>query len=195
MSNPYSSIIFSKLNKYSKSKKSRAITMKYFEKNRKPIPFLEVWRRDDEEMVDFWEKHSKFVRERNGQDNEQSQNARENWKAFENCPENNPKEQNSRFSWLDWVANKSPVQVAKKSCDKFWKICLSVFRDWKVHSQVSYEGSRETVWVNSQLELPLANQSLNKVTKMLKTQNFEIFSKCFSRLGLWLARESLRAFK
>ena len=64
-----------------------------------------------------------------------------------------PKVQNMRFLRLDWVVNKSPSQVAKNSCDKFLKIRLSIFRDWKVHSRVS----RETVWVNSWLELPLAN--------------------------------------
>ena len=56
--------------------------------------------------------------------------------------------QNTWFSRLEWVANKSPVQVAKNPCDKFWKICLSTFRDWKVHPQVSREGSRESIWVN-----------------------------------------------
>ena len=35
--------------------------------------------------------------------------------------------QNTRFSRLDWVTNKLPSQVAKNPCDKFWKICLSVF--------------------------------------------------------------------
>ena len=41
--------------------------------------------------------------------------------------------QNTRFSWLKWVMNKSPHQIAKNSWDKIWKICLSVFRDWKFH--------------------------------------------------------------
>ena len=53
---PYLNIIFSNLNKNSKIKKPKAINMKYFEKNRKPIPFLEVWRRDDDENGGFlWE--------------------------------------------------------------------------------------------------------------------------------------------
>ena len=55
---------FSNLNKNSKLKKSKAIDMKYFEKNRKPIPFLEVWSREGEEkwwifernMVSLWER-------------------------------------------------------------------------------------------------------------------------------------------
>ena len=47
--------------------------MKYFEKIRKPIPFLEDWWRDDEENGGFVNKHGEFGRERNGQDNEQLQ--------------------------------------------------------------------------------------------------------------------------
>ena len=38
----------------------------------------------------------------------------------------------------------SREQVAKNPCDKIFKICLSVFRDWKVHSRVSRKGSRKT---------------------------------------------------
>ena len=40
---------FSKLNNNSKNKKSKAISMKCFERVREPIPFLEVWSRDNEE--------------------------------------------------------------------------------------------------------------------------------------------------
>ena len=40
---------FSNLNNNSKTKESMAINMKYFQKNRKPISFLEFWRRDDDE--------------------------------------------------------------------------------------------------------------------------------------------------
>ena len=41
--------------------------------------------------------------------------------------------QNTRFTRLELVTNKSPVQVTKNSCDKILKICLSVFREWKDH--------------------------------------------------------------
>ena len=51
--NPYSNITFSNLNKNSKIKKSKAIKMKYFEINGKPIPYLEVWRREDDENGGF----------------------------------------------------------------------------------------------------------------------------------------------
>ena len=55
---------FSNLNNNSKIKKSKVINMKCFKKNRKPIPFLEVWSRDDEEnwrifvrnTVSLWER-------------------------------------------------------------------------------------------------------------------------------------------
>ena len=98
--------------------------------------------------------------------------------------------QNTHFSRLEWVANMSPSQVAKIPCHKFWKICLSVFRDWKVQLRVSRKGSREAFWVNLRLELPLANQSPNWVTKNAKTQKFWNFSKSFLQQGAWLARES-----
>ena len=68
---PYSNIIFSNLNKNTKSKKSRARNMKYFENKRKHIPFLKDWSRIDEENGDFG-------RGRGGQDNETASDAREN---------------------------------------------------------------------------------------------------------------------
>ena len=53
------------------------------------------------------------------------------------------KMQNTRFSWLKQVANKLPGQVARHRRWNFWKICLSVFRDWKFHPRGSHEGSRK----------------------------------------------------
>ena len=75
------------------------------------------------------------------------------------------------------------MQIAKNPYEKFWEIFLTVFRDWEVHSQLSREGNRETVWVNSRLELPLTNQLPNRVAKMLKTQNFENFLSIFCDWG------------
>ena len=77
-------------------------------------------------MVNFWKKHGEFVREMNEQDNEQSKWAREKLKNFLKTV---LKAQNTQFSRLKWVANKSPDQVAKNPRDKIWKIYLSVFRD------------------------------------------------------------------
>ena len=54
---------FPNLNNNSKNKKSKAINMKYFEKNRKLIPFLEVWSRDDEENGLFF-RETRWVCER-----------------------------------------------------------------------------------------------------------------------------------
>ena len=136
---------FSNLNKISKNKKSRAIIMKYFEKNRKSIPFLEVWRRDDDENGGIL-RETRWVceREMNGQDNEQLKWTRENKKFLKTIL----KAQNTRFLWLRWVTNKSPNQVTKTHVKKFWKTCLSVFCNWKVHPQGIHEGSHGSFWVN-----------------------------------------------
>ena len=74
--------VFQKLNINSKINKSRAINMKYIEKDEKPIPFLEVWRRDDEEKwwicewntVSMWERRMKKTMN-------SKKCLRENWKV------------------------------------------------------------------------------------------------------------------
>ena len=81
---PYCNIIFSNLNKNTKSKKSRVRNMKYFENKRKPIPFLEDRWRIDEENGDFVSENGGFGTRRGGQVNETASDVRENWKAFEN---------------------------------------------------------------------------------------------------------------
>ena len=55
--------------------------------------------------------------------------------------------QNTRFSRLKWVANKSPGLAAKTLKDKIVKNFLSVFRDWKVYLRGSRELSRENLCV------------------------------------------------
>ena len=55
--------------------------------------------------------------------------------------------QNTRFSRLKWVANKSPGLAAKTLKDKIVKNFLSVFRDWKVYPWGSRELSRENLCV------------------------------------------------
>ena len=74
---PYSNIIFSNLNKNTKSKKSRARNIKYFENKRKPVPFLEDWGMIDEENGGFVRENCDFGRGRGEQDNEQAHDARE----------------------------------------------------------------------------------------------------------------------
>ena len=55
--------------------------------------------------------------------------------------------QNTRFSRLKWVANKSPGLAAKTLKDKIVKNFLSVFRDWKVYPRGSRELSHENLCV------------------------------------------------
>ena len=52
--------------------------MKYFENKRKVVPFLEDWRRIDEENGGFVSENGGFGRGRGGQDNETTHDAREN---------------------------------------------------------------------------------------------------------------------
>ena len=55
--------------------------------------------------------------------------------------------QNTHFSRLGWVANKSSGQATKTLKDKIEKKFLSVFRDWKVYPRGSRELSRENLCV------------------------------------------------
>ena len=88
----------------------------------------------------------------------------------------------------DWV--KSP----EHSRQKFWKIYLSVFRDWKFYPWESREVSHENLWVSSRLDLPPANKSPDWVVRNIKNPNFEKYSKYFSRLGHWPASELWKIF-
>ena len=76
--------------------------------------------------------------------------------------------QNTRFSRLKWVANKTPSQAAKTFKDKILKNFLSVFHDWKVYPQGSRELSRENLCVTFATGSPLANK-LPKLTRELAT--------------------------
>ena len=113
---------FSNLNNNSKTKEKKDINMKYFEKNRKLIPFLEVWRKDDDENGGFL-RETRWVCERDKRTRQWTIKVNEGkkWKVFKT----RLKAQNMRFSWLKWVVNKS----INTPCDKIGKICLSVFRD------------------------------------------------------------------
>ena len=55
--------------------------------------------------------------------------------------------QNTRFSRLKWVANKTLGQATKTLKDKILKNFISVFRDWKVYPWGSRELSRENLCV------------------------------------------------
>ena len=93
--------------------------------------------------------------------------------------------QNTRFSQLSQVASTSP----KHSRQKFWKIFLSVFHDWKFYPWESHEVSHENLWAFSRLDLPPANKSPDWVARNIKNPNFEKYSKHFSWLGHWPASE------
>ena len=88
--------------------------------------------------------------------------------------------QNTLFSRLKWVANKSLGLAAKTLKDKIVKIFLSVFHNWKVYPRGSRELSRENLCV------PLATGPFTReqVTKI------NTWAHCWSmRLG-WPATES-----
>ena len=91
----------------------------------------------------------------------------------------------------DWVKLRASRQgqSPEHSRQKFWKIYLSVFHDWKFYPRESREVSRENLWVLSQLDLPPTNKSPDWVARNIKNLNFEKYSKYFSRLGHWPTSE------
>ena len=99
---PYSNNIISNLNKNTKSKKSRARNMKYFENKRQSIPFLEDWWRIDEENGGFVSENGGFGRGRGLQDNENSMWCKGKLKSFlKTVLDLTLLVQNTCFSWLE----------------------------------------------------------------------------------------------
>ena len=92
----------------------------------------------------------------------------------------------------DWVKSRASRQgqSLEHLRKKFWKIYLSVFRDWKFYSWESREVCRKNFWVSSQLDLSLANKLPDWVARNIKNPNFEKYSKYFSWLGHWPTSES-----
>ena len=130
----------------------------------------------------LWEWHSEFKKELIwGRQWTVTKVRGKNWKSLKT----DLFVQNTRFLWLSQVASKLP----EHSRQKFWKIYLSVFRDWKFYPQGSREVSRENLWVPSQLDLPPTNKSLDWVARNIKNPNFEKYFKYFSQLGHWPANE------
>ena len=70
-------------------------------------------------------------------------------------------------------------QSPEHSRQKFWKIYLSVFRDWKFYPQESRKVSRENLWVPSRLDLPLANKSPDWVMRNIKRKNLKNIPSIF----------------
>ena len=93
--------------------------------------------------------------------------------------------QNTRFSQLSQVASTSP----KHSRQKFWKIFLSVFHDWKFYPWESREVSRENLCVSLVTGTSTREQVASPSREKHKDPNFEKYSKYFLRLGHWPASE------
>ena len=83
--NTYLNITFFKseqLKKKKKTRNQRLWTWNTLRKIESPYLFLKFEEEMMMKMVDFWEKHGEFVREMNGQDNEQPKWVREKLKSF-----------------------------------------------------------------------------------------------------------------
>ena len=106
----------------------------------KPFPLCEDWCWDVEEKWSFWDKHGVFGRVvKRGRQWIVTKDRGKTQKVLKI----DLKKQNTRFSRLSQVASKSPKHLKHK----FWKICLSVFRDWKFYPQGSREVSRKNLCV------------------------------------------------
>ena len=135
--------------------------------------------------VDFWREHGEFVREGWTDKTMNSQSERgKTEKVF--LKKTVLKAQNTRFSRLKWVANKSLETLVTK----FGKICLTIFRDWKFHSRVSCVGSREIFWVTLATGVFTREQVAKLSRVKSKNPYFWKNSKIFSRLELWPTRKS-----
>ena len=187
---PYSNIIFSNLNKNTKSKKSRARNMKYFEKKRKPIPFLEDWWRIDEENGGFVSENGGFGRGRSGRDNETAHDARENWNFFENCLGFNLICAKHTF----FATGISRKQVARSNCQKpVWQILKNLSECFsQLKGPLESKSRRESRNILSKLATGTStHEPVAKVSRenAKNPKNWNV-SKSFSWLGAWLARES-----
>ena len=129
---------------HSQNQEKHIQNMKNEVRQRKPIPFS--WRLEKKWCKNecFLKWDTECLRERNGEDNEQSQKLKGKTKkllktVFET--------QNTRFSWLIQVASQSPGHPPKHFKPKDLKILLSVFRNWKSYSRGSRKLSRKNLCV------------------------------------------------
>ena len=119
-------------------------------RQRKPIPVS--WRLEKEWCKngdwDVWHRvfRSDSVEREMGKTVNSHKNSRENTKK-KKIKKTLFETQNTRFSRLKWIANKSPGLAAKSLKDKIVKKFLSVFRDWKVYPRGSCELSHENLYV------------------------------------------------
>ena len=124
------------------------------------------------ETQSVWERYF-------GEDNEQSLKLKGKLKKFWKTV---LKTQNTRFSRLKLVANKSPGQAAKTLKDKIVKNFLSVFHNWKVYLR----GSRELSCKNLCVTLATRPFTREQVAKINTRAHVCVW---ISRLG-WLTTKS-----
>ena len=82
--------------------------MKYFRKNREPIPFLEDWWRDDEENGGFLREHGEFGRGRQWAVTISEGKMKSFWKM----PENNPQIAKHVFFAIG-ISHKQVVSISR----------------------------------------------------------------------------------
>ena len=112
----------------------------------KPIPFLDVLNKERSTNGVWKTGFSKSLGGKQCKEKMNSyKNSRENWKRFKNC---SCFCQTRDFRDLIKSPHSRQLKPPKHTRTKFWKIFLSVFRDWKVYPRVSRELSRENLWVN-----------------------------------------------
>ena len=137
-----------------------------------PYLFLEDWRRKWCKNGDWDVWHRVFGSDSVKREMEKTVN------SHKNSRENTEKvlktlfeTQNTRFSRLKWVVNKSPGLVAKTLKDKIVKNFLSVFWDWKVYPR----GSRELSHKNPCVPLVTGPFTREQVAKTGQYCFFKIF--------------------
>ena len=114
-----------------------------------PYLFLEDWRRKwcKNGDWDVWHRvfESDSVEREMGKTVNNHKNSRKNTeKVLKTLFET----QNTHFSWLKWVANKSPGLAAKTFKDKIVKNFLSVFCNWKIYLRGSRELSHGNLYIS-----------------------------------------------
>ena len=157
-----------------------------------PYLFLMILRRNEAPM-EFENGYTECLGRRQLREKMNShKSSRENWKGFKNCPYL----PNTRFSWLKWVATKSPGQAAKilkdiilekiskcfsrleglpvrESWAEPWK-SLSNPHDRTFHSRTSRQKMiREHATEARDLTNPRLSRQKQGKTEFLKISNFE----------------------
>ena len=142
-------------------------------RQRKPIPFLEDWRRNDAEM-EFEECLGQFqLRKKLGRQWIVTKIRWKNLKSYKKCL------RNAKYAFFA-TETSHQGKPPKHSKTKLWKKFLSVFRDWKVYPRGSRELSRENLCVPLTIG-PFTHEQVAKINTRA--------CGCSMRLG-WLVIES-----